>query len=169
MRTAGARPSSNRTICVGSSCASTTAASQTGVAPDFITNAAAFALTNGYHVILEGILHTARYADALLKLINGHDGPSFAYYLDVSFAETLRRHATRPQANDFDADQMREWYLDQDVLGTPGEHVIGETSTFTQTVEHVLHSSGLTESPAVTYCPTACPRCLAETAAAALA
>ena len=139
----------------------------TGIAPEFITNAAAFALANGYHVILEGILHTARYADAVLKLIKDHDGPSFVYYLDVSLAETLRRHATRPQATEFDPDQMREWYIDHDVLGTPGEHIIGESSTFTQTVGHVLHSSRLTETPAVTYCPTACARCLTETMATA--
>jgi predicted kinase len=139
----------------------------TGIAPEFITNAAAFALGNGYHVILEGILHTGSYGDALLKLIKDHDGPSFVYYLDVSFAETLRRHATRPQATEFDPDQMREWYIDHDVLGVPGEHIIGESSTFTQTVGHVLHSSRLTETPAVTYCPTACARCLTETAVAA--
>lgn len=138
----------------------------TGIAPEFITNAAGFALANGYHVILEGILHTARYADALRKLIQDHDGPSYAYYLDVSFAETLRRHATRPQAAEFDPDQMREWYLDHDVLGTLGEHLVGESSTLTQTVDHVLRSSRLTETAAVTYCPTACPRCLTETAAA---
>ena len=137
----------------------------TGIAPEFITNAAAFALANGYHVILEGILHTARYSNALLKLIKGHPGPSFVYYLDVSFAETLRRHATRPQASQFSAEQMHEWYIDRDTLGTPGEHVIGESSTLTQTVDHILRSSRLTETPAVTYCPTACAQCHAEAAA----
>jgi len=78
------------------------ASASTGIAPEFITNAAAFALRSGYHVILEGILHTGRYTRALRALITEHVGPSFVYYLDVSFEETVRRHASRPQALDFD-------------------------------------------------------------------
>jgi hypothetical protein len=66
----------------------------------------------------------------------------------------VHENATRPQAAEFGRDQMRDWYLDHDFLATLGEHIIDESSTFTQTVEHVLHSSRLTETTAVTYCPT---------------
>jgi predicted kinase len=135
----------------------------TGIAPGFIANAAAYALAHGYHVVLEGILNAARYGDALLALIDGHDGPNFVYYLDVSVDETVRRHATRPEAADFTPAQMRGWYTAHDVLGTPGEHVIAESSTFAESVDLILRTSRLTGTPPVTYCPTTCPHCRAET------
>ena len=67
------------------------------VAPAFIAATARTALELGYHVVLEGILHTARYADALHALIDQHPGPSHVFYLDVDFDETVRRHHTRPE------------------------------------------------------------------------
>jgi predicted kinase len=136
----------------------------TGIAPEFITQAAAFALRNGYHVILEGILTAQRYGPSLRRLIDEHDGPSFVYYLDVPFDETVRRHATRPQFAEFDSDQMRAWFRHRDVLGTPDEHLIGAASTLPDAVSFVLRTSGLLEAGAVTYCPTGCPRCATELA-----
>jgi hypothetical protein len=62
---------------------------------------------------------------------------------------------------------MRDWYIDHDVLGNLDEHVIGESSAFTETVDYILRSSRLTDTPAVTYCPTACPPCRTEITAAA--
>src|SRR4051812_27312438 len=60
------------------------------VAPAFIAATARTALDLGYHVVLEGILHTDRYAQALHTLITGHPGPTHVFYLDVSFDETVR-------------------------------------------------------------------------------
>ncbi|HZM77806.1 MAG TPA: hypothetical protein VFC19_18975 [Candidatus Limnocylindrales bacterium] len=45
-----------------------------GIAPGFIVNAARFALGHGYHVVLEGILATLRYGEALRGLIDCHAG-----------------------------------------------------------------------------------------------
>jgi hypothetical protein len=81
-----------------------------GIAPDLIETNARFVLDHGYHAVVEGILHTARYAPMLQRLITAHAGRTSIYYLDVSFAETLRRHATRPQATDFTPEQMAAWY-----------------------------------------------------------
>jgi predicted kinase len=120
-----------------------------GIAPRFIENTARFALDNGYHVILEGIFWTGRYRDMLHGLIDGHSGGSYAFYLDVPFDETVRRHAMRPQVNDFTPDQMREWYADHDALGIPGEHIIGESSTFERTVDFILSTTHLLEAPSL--------------------
>ena len=132
------------------------------VAPTFITAAARNALDLGYHVVLEGILHTDRYAGVLHQLIGQHSGPSHVYYLNVSFDETVRRHQTRTEAVNFTPEQMRDWYDDEDLLGTEGEHVIAETSTFEQTVDTILRSSGLMSAPPSTPCPVHCPRCAGE-------
>ena len=117
-----------------------------GIAPDLIETNARFVLDHGYHAIVEGILHTGRYAAMLQRLITAHAGRTSVYYLDVSFAETLRRHATRPQAAEFTPEQMAGWYAEHDVLGVPGERVIGEASPFEGTVEFILTTSGLLET-----------------------
>jgi predicted kinase len=130
-----------------------------GFAPKLICATARLALEGGYHVVLEGILHSDRYGPPLRELIAGHAGDSHVYYLDVAFAETLRRHATRPLAADVTPDQMRDWYSPFDVLGIPGEHVVPEASTFDETVDFVLQSSGLPGAPAEAPCPARCPRC----------
>ena len=105
-----------------------------GIAPDFIGTAARFALDRGYHVVLEGILSSARYAPTIHDLVATHQGESHVFYLDVSFDETVRRHATRPLASEVTPAQMFGWYESHDVLGIPGEHVIAESSTFEETV-----------------------------------
>ncbi|ROO60426.1 AAA domain-containing protein [Micromonospora sp. Llam0] len=137
------------------------------VAPAFITATARTALDLGYHVILEGILHTERYATVLLQLIDSHPGPVAVFYLDVSFDETVRRHLNRAEPIPVTPDEMRDWYAHRDLLGVPGETVIGETSTFEQTVTTILHASGLTRASSQTPCPGRCRRCARESDQAA--
>jgi adenylate kinase family enzyme len=136
------------------------------VAPAFITATARNALDLGYHVVLEGILHTDRYSNVLHQLIDQHSGPSYVYYLNVSFDETVRRHQTRAEHVNFTPEQMRDWYEPEDLLGTDREHVIDETSTFQQTVDAILHTSGLVNAPPLTPCPVRCPRCACKENAA---
>ncbi|WP_433688024.1 AAA family ATPase [Micromonospora carbonacea] len=129
------------------------------VAPTFITATACTALDLGYHVILEGILHTERYAAVLHRLIDDHSGPVAVFYLDVSFDETVRRHLSRDEPIPVTPDEMRRWYAHRDLLDVPGETVIGEASTFEQTVTTILHASGLTTAVPQTPCPRRCPHC----------
>jgi len=115
-----------------------------GLAPVLIDRTARVALDHGYHVILEGILHTARYAGPLRGLLRDHVGRNAVFYLDVSLDETLRRHATRP--HDFGPDDLRSWYAEHDVLGVDGEHVLPQTLTLEETVDLIARSAGLTLS-----------------------
>ena len=114
-----------------------------GLAPTFIGHAVSFLLTNGYHVVLEGILAADRYGEALDELRRAHRGPTFSFYLDVSVEETLRRHRTRSQAAEFTPDQMRGWYQAEDLLHFTGERVIPEASTIEQTVAYIAATAGL--------------------------
>ena len=104
------------------------------ITPELIGLNVRFALEHGYHVILEGILDRERYGDLIASLQREHDGETHLFYLDVAFSETLRRHATRPQAGDFTGEHMRAWYRPRDVLGLPGERIIPESSTQDETV-----------------------------------
>jgi predicted kinase len=114
-----------------------------GIAPALIDQTTRFALAHGYHAVLEGILHRDKYGPMLTALIDWHRGRTAVFYLDVSLTETLRRHATRPQANEFTTDDMRGWYAPRDLLGVAGEHVIPESSPLDETVVHIAAVAGL--------------------------
>ncbi|WP_436528356.1 AAA family ATPase [Actinoplanes sp. HUAS TT8] len=135
------------------------------VAPGFITAMARAALDGGYHVILEGILHTGQYGDPLRALLREHAGPTACFYLDVSFDETVRRHLGRAEPIPVAPETMAGWYTDRDLLGVPNEVVIPEHAGFDEVVTSILHTSGLAQAAALTPCPTRCARC-AEKAAA---
>jgi predicted kinase len=129
------------------------------VAPGFITSMARAALDGGYHVIVEGILHTGQYGDHLRALIGAHPGPVACYFMDVSFEETVRRHQRREEPIPVDPETMRGWYSARDLLDVAGEVVIPESMGFQQVVSTILHTSGLAEAAALTPCPTRCARC----------
>lgn len=105
-----------------------------------------FALDHGYHVVLEGIMHTSRYRSMLTALRDDHRGRSLYCYLDVSLAETLRRHLTRPQVTEFTAEHMSGWYAAHDVLGWPDELVLPETTGLDEAVEAIAAAAGLPQT-----------------------
>jgi predicted kinase len=134
------------------------------VAPGFITTMARAALDGGYHVILEGILHTGQYGDPVRELLTKHPGSTACYFMDVTFDETVRRHQRREEPIPVDPETMRGWYAGRDLLGVPGEIVIPESMGFQEVVTTILHTSGLAQAAAMAPCPTRCARC-AEKAA----
>lgn len=103
-----------------------------------IDSVARHALDVGYSVVLEGILAADRYGAMLTRLMGDHAGTTVCAYLDVPFAETVRRHATRPQATEFTVEQMAGWFQAADQLGVHGEIVVPQESTTEQTVEALL-------------------------------
>ncbi|MEU4689253.1 AAA family ATPase [Actinoplanes sp. NPDC023714] len=134
------------------------------VAPAFIVGTARAALDAGYHVVLEGILHSGQHAGPLTDLIAGHPGPSHVYWFEVSFEETVRRHLGRAEPIPVSAGRMREWYAPHDLLGVPGERVIPETTGFEDAVTTILHTSGLGRAAALSPCPVRCARCAEKSA-----
>lgn len=102
-----------------------------------------YCLDHGCHAVLDGILYADRYEQMLAELQRDHLGITRFYYLDVALDETFRRHATRPQAAEFGADDMRSWYRPRDLLTTISERVIPETSSLRHTVELILQDARL--------------------------
>lgn len=109
-----------------------------GVAPSLIASSARIALDAGFDVVVEGIMHAERYRGVLTDLVKDHRGSTGVFFLDVSFSETLRRHADRPQAADFGVETLRKTWADHDVLGVPGEQVVDETTSLADTLELIL-------------------------------
>jgi len=97
-----------------------------------------FSLDAGYHVILEGILTAARYGTMLHRLADDHRGRTSFFYFDVPFDETVRRHATRPQAGEFTPEDMRGWYPASGRLDVPGEQIIAATSSVNASVDRIV-------------------------------
>lgn len=110
---------------------------------------ARYALDAGYHVVVEGILYADRYGEMLARLRADHRGPTHAYYLHVPFELTLRRHATKPIANEFGEAELRDWYREMDLLPGGAETVIGPDSTLPETVDRIMRDSGLAGLPAL--------------------
>jgi hypothetical protein len=108
---------------------------------ELIGQMARYALDRGFHAVVEGILPTIRYGGMLERLHRDHGGRF--YYLDVSFDETVRRHATRDKATAFGAADMAAWYRPRDLLDRPRETVIDEMSSLDATVQLIMRETGL--------------------------
>ena len=102
----------------------------------------------GYTVILEGILSDKKYGAMLRRLLDDFQGEKLIYYFDVSFEETVRRHATKPNAHEFGESEMRQWWKDQDALNVPGEQRIGEQLSQAEIVD-LIHRDVLVLSEGV--------------------
>lgn len=66
-------------------------------------------------VILEGILYADWYKP-LFELAITQFEHIFAYYYDLPFEETLMRHQTKSNCNEFGADAMRGWWREKDFI-----------------------------------------------------
>ncbi|KIH97615.1 kinase [Streptomonospora alba] len=118
-----------------------------GINIGLIDATARYALDHGYHVIVEGILYAARYGVMLRQLRADHRGVTGCYYLDVGFEESLKRHASRPQAAEFGEAEMRSWFTPEDLVTGLDETVLGNESTFDAVVERIWDETGLLSVP----------------------
>ena len=108
---------------------------------------ARYALSRGFSVIVEGILRADHYATMLSALIDDHQGRTCCYYFDVPFDETLRRHTRKPQASEYGAVEMRDWYRELDLLPGGTEQVIPAAMPQDEIVRRVMADSGLAAEP----------------------
>jgi predicted kinase len=108
-----------------------------------IDTVARYALSHGFHVIIDGILNADRYGTMLDALRRDHRGISRFYYLDVPFEETMRRHATRRQATEFGCTEMQSWYRGLDLLPGDIEQVISASNSLDDSVRRVMRDTGL--------------------------
>lgn len=109
-----------------------------------IKNNVLSALQDGYDVILEGILSVKSYDAILDEIFEAHDGENYMYYFDISFEETVRRHATRKgKALEFGASEMKEWYPIAHRSNHQLERVIPETHSVLDTLNQIVSETQL--------------------------
>lgn len=104
---------------------------------------ARYALEHGYHTIVEGILFSQSHADMLTKLVDDHTGPKACFYYELSFDETVTRHATKPQSAEYGADMMANWYRDRDVIPALNEKILGPDISLDKAASLMMESVGL--------------------------
>lgn len=91
----------------------------------------------GYDVIIEGILVRERYGGMLRELMD-HFEDKYVYYFDIPFAETLSRHSLKHNSHEFGEKEMREWWLENDILKTENEKIINEKLSEEEIVSLIL-------------------------------
>lgn len=100
------------------------------------------ALTDGYDVILEGILSERSYGLVLDRLFSAGVSENFLYSFDVSLEETLRRHRTRLTTDHgFTEDDMRGWYPHAHPWGHELEQLIPESASLEDIVTRIAHDA----------------------------
>lgn len=89
--------------------------------------------------ILEGILDSKVYEQLFHVCIEEYGKNIYAYYYDLVFEETLRRHQTKPNCNEFGEDAMRSWWNEKDYMKVIAEKTILGAMSQDDTVEMICH------------------------------
>ena len=87
--------------------------------------------------ILDGILYTDIYSDLFCLINELYAGQTFAYYFDIPFEETLKRHSQKPISNKFGETEMRSWWREKDFLKNINEKTIPKEMNVDDIVEMV--------------------------------
>lgn len=101
------------------------------------------ALNDGYDVIAEGIFSTRAYKEVFDNIFKQRPEANFSFYFDVSFEETLRRHRTKPNKDEWSEADMKDWYQPQDYLGYDFETIIPESNSSEETLAQIIATTKL--------------------------
>lgn len=99
--------------------------------------------TTSQHIIVEGILPSGWYAPLWETIAELFAGEIYAYYYDLPFEETLRRHQTRPKAAEFGRESMESWWRPKDFLATIPETIITSDQSLEEVTEMILEDLGI--------------------------
>lgn len=95
--------------------------------------------------IIEGILNSRWYTSLFEHIIELFKEENvYAYYYDISFEETLRRHNTRDCKCEFGEEEMKRWWNEKDYIGIIKEKVLLEHLSLDEVVEQILSDINLT-------------------------
>ena len=70
--------------------------------------------THSNVVILDGIMYADWYKPLFELAVQLYDTNIYAYYFDLPFEETLKRHQTKPNCHEFGEEAMRGWWREKD-------------------------------------------------------
>jgi len=88
-------------------------------------------------VILEGILDSKEYQLLFEAAVEEYGEEIFAYYYNLPFEETLHRHSTKPNREDFDEEDMRKWWKEKDYLSVIPEMIFEKEISLEDAIESI--------------------------------
>ena len=93
---------------------------------------------NNEVIILEGILYSKWYRPLFEEAVKLFGMDIYAYYYDLPFEETLKRHETREKRFEFGEKEMRRWWNEKDFIGFIQEKTISEEMSLEAVVKMIL-------------------------------
>ena len=75
----------------------------------------------------------------LSRMIHEFGMDVYVYYFDISFEETLRRRKTKPGADGYSEDQLREWWVEKDLLGLKNETIFTDGQSQRQILDAIMN------------------------------
>lgn len=111
-----------------------------GLHIEFIKRTILFILENNRDVIVEGIFSAKRYENIFKEILAIHPENNYFFYFDVSLEETIKRHQTKPNKDEFGEKELREWYKIKDYLVLINEDIISEESALEDSVKQIISS-----------------------------
>ncbi len=94
---------------------------------------------NSEITILEGILPADTYNRLFETAVEEYGQNIFAYYFDLPFEETMIRHSTKPNRNDYGESDMRRWWREKDYLPMISEKILYKDLSFEDTVSMIYN------------------------------
>lgn len=101
------------------------------------------ALQDNYDVILEGIFNVKSYKKTFKEIFAVHKSDNYIFTFDVSFEETLRRHRTKPNKDEWSETDMKNWYHPKDFMGYDFEYIVTEASSEKEIVRKIKEIAGI--------------------------
>jgi hypothetical protein len=89
-------------------------------------------------VILEGILNAAWYKELFEIIRLEFNSSIYAYYYDLAFNETLQRHHTKPNYNDFGENDMKRWWIEKDFIEIIEEKILTQELSIDETIDIIM-------------------------------
>ncbi len=91
--------------------------------------------------ILEGILPGRDYAPLFEACVEEYGPWIYAYYYVLPFEETLRRHSTKPNRDEFGEAEMRRWWQEKDLLSMLRETLFTAELSLEDAVERICRDA----------------------------
>ena len=98
-----------------------------------------FGSQNCDFTILEGILNADSHNCLFKKIAEIFNEDIFAYYFDLSFEETLRRHKTKPNCRAFGEIEMKHWWREKDYVSYFSEKNIYKEQSLDEIVDMIFN------------------------------
>ena len=89
--------------------------------------------------IMEGVLPSKEYAPLFEAAVEEYGNNIYSYYWDIPFEETLIRHSTKPNCNDFGEEDMRRWWKEKDYINIISERIITKDESLVDTVDMIYN------------------------------